>query len=190
MWLQDYKECLGILRLSILVHALTAKMCNGFRQSCTVTGHEIHLEEQMCLANKKKSICKRITGFQVAIYHQTTVWSSANINFLIYLVMRCQCNVSLQYLPQDPFKVMVTSADSHVRILDGINVIGKYKGLFPFLISDSNPFDFCFPVIWGPCACSITAMKIDMWFCMIVGHRVYLFCFWLGYLLWSLHCSF
>ncbi|XP_009631166.1 uncharacterized protein [Nicotiana tomentosiformis] len=61
-----------------------------------VEGHEIHLEEQMCLANKKKSICKRITGFQ--------------------------------FLPQDPSKVMVTSADSHVRILDGINVIGKYKG--------------------------------------------------------------
>ncbi|MCD7448649.1 hypothetical protein HAX54_045297 [Datura stramonium] len=62
----------------------------------SLEGHEIQLEEQMCLANKKKSICKRIT--------------------------------SLQFFPQDSSKVMVTCADSHVRILDGINVIGKYKG--------------------------------------------------------------
>ncbi|KAK4362903.1 hypothetical protein RND71_018144 [Anisodus tanguticus] len=62
----------------------------------SLEGHEIQLEEQMCLAAKKKSICKRITGFQ--------------------------------FFPQDPSKVMVTCADSHVRILDGINVIGKYKG--------------------------------------------------------------
>lgn len=62
----------------------------------SLEGHEIQLEEQICLANKKKSICKRITGFQ--------------------------------FFPQDPSKVMVTCADSHVRILDGINVIGKYKG--------------------------------------------------------------
>ncbi|XP_015071000.1 uncharacterized protein LOC107015292 [Solanum pennellii] len=62
----------------------------------SLEGHEIQLEEQMCLANKKKSICKRITGFQ--------------------------------FFPQDPSKVMVTCADSHVRILDGVNVIGKYKG--------------------------------------------------------------
>ncbi|KAL3630718.1 hypothetical protein CASFOL_023702 [Castilleja foliolosa] len=55
------------------------------------------LETQMCLAGKKKSPCKRITGFQ--------------------------------YLPQDPTKVLVTCADSHVRIIDGLNVIGKYKGL-------------------------------------------------------------
>ncbi|XP_016564337.1 uncharacterized WD repeat-containing protein alr2800 isoform X2 [Capsicum annuum] len=63
----------------------------------SLEGHEIQLEEQMCLANKKKSFCKRITGFQ--------------------------------FFPQDPSKVMVTCADSHVRILDGIHVIGKYKGL-------------------------------------------------------------
>ncbi|XP_059298893.1 WD repeat-containing protein YMR102C-like [Lycium ferocissimum] len=59
--------------------------------------HEIQLEEQICLGSKKKSLCKRITGFQ--------------------------------YLPQDPSKVIVTCADSLVRILSGINVIGKFKGL-------------------------------------------------------------
>ncbi|XP_054798041.1 uncharacterized protein LOC129303060 [Prosopis cineraria] len=34
-----------------------------------------------------------------------------------------------QFLPHDSSKVMVTCADSQVRILDGPNVIGKYKGL-------------------------------------------------------------
>lgn len=35
----------------------------------------------------------------------------------------------LQFLPQDSSKVMVTSADSRVRILQGQTVIGKYKGV-------------------------------------------------------------
>ncbi|XP_028789843.1 WD repeat-containing protein 44-like [Neltuma alba] len=34
-----------------------------------------------------------------------------------------------QFLPHDFSKVMVTCADSQVRILDGPNVVGKYKGL-------------------------------------------------------------
>lgn len=34
----------------------------------------------------------------------------------------------MQFLPQDPSKILVTSADSKVRIIDGVNVIGKYKG--------------------------------------------------------------
>ncbi|XP_061352439.1 uncharacterized protein LOC133297334 [Gastrolobium bilobum] len=36
---------------------------------------------------------------------------------------------AFQFLPQDFNKVMVTCADSQVRILDGLNVIGKYKSL-------------------------------------------------------------
>ncbi|GFP94773.1 WD repeat-containing protein 44 [Phtheirospermum japonicum] len=62
-----------------------------------LSDNHFQLETQMCLAGKKKSTCKRITGFQ--------------------------------FLPQDPTKVLVTCADSHVRIIDGLNVIGKYKGL-------------------------------------------------------------
>ncbi|KAL2921770.1 putative WD repeat-containing protein C3H5.08c [Bienertia sinuspersici] len=34
-----------------------------------------------------------------------------------------------QFFPQDPSKVMISCADSQVRILQGVNVIGKYKGL-------------------------------------------------------------
>ncbi|PWA95728.1 G-protein beta WD-40 repeat-containing protein [Artemisia annua] len=36
--------------------------------------------------------------------------------------------IGFQFYPQDTSKVMVTCADSHVIILHGINVIGKYKG--------------------------------------------------------------
>ncbi|CAH9140862.1 unnamed protein product [Cuscuta epithymum] len=35
---------------------------------------------------------------------------------------------AIQFVPRDPSKVMVTCADSQVRILSGMNVIGKYKG--------------------------------------------------------------
>ncbi|CAL9243382.1 unnamed protein product [Arabidopsis halleri] len=34
-----------------------------------------------------------------------------------------------QFLPQDPSKVLVVSADSKVRIIQGNNVVGKYKGV-------------------------------------------------------------
>ncbi|XP_057950831.1 uncharacterized protein LOC131145653 [Malania oleifera] len=41
----------------------------------------------------------------------------------------CKRITGLQFLPQDPSKVMVTCADSQVRILCGNSVIGKYKGV-------------------------------------------------------------
>ncbi|KAE8719706.1 histone-lysine N-methyltransferase ATXR6-like [Hibiscus syriacus] len=40
----------------------------------------------------------------------------------------CRRITGLQFLPQDSSKVMVTCADSQVRILQGLNVICKYKG--------------------------------------------------------------
>ncbi|KAI3704832.1 hypothetical protein L1987_75061 [Smallanthus sonchifolius] len=40
----------------------------------------------------------------------------------------CKRIIGFQFCPQDASKVMVTCADSHVRILHGVNVIRKYKG--------------------------------------------------------------
>lgn len=34
----------------------------------------------------------------------------------------------LQFFPEDPHRVMITSANSKVWILDGLDVIHKYKG--------------------------------------------------------------
>lgn len=47
----------------------------------------------------------------------------------------------MQFLPQDPSKVIVTCADSLVRILSGINVIGKYRGMLPSRVLDDNLVD-------------------------------------------------
>ncbi|KAG6426595.1 hypothetical protein SASPL_110821 [Salvia splendens] len=69
-----------------------AGTCHLFHSS----DNHFQLGAQMFLTSKKKSACKRITGFQ--------------------------------FLPQDPSKILVTSADSKVRIIDGVKVIGKYKG--------------------------------------------------------------
>ncbi|KAJ8771583.1 hypothetical protein K2173_026760 [Erythroxylum novogranatense] len=56
----------------------------------------LQLDAEVSLHSKKKSACKKITGFQ--------------------------------FCPQDSTKVMVISADSQVRILQGLNVISKYRG--------------------------------------------------------------
>ncbi|KAL6660274.1 hypothetical protein ACP70R_002396 [Stipagrostis hirtigluma subsp. patula] len=37
--------------------------------------------------------------------------------------------IGFQYCPSDPKKLMVTSGDSQVRILDGVHVVSSYKGL-------------------------------------------------------------
>ncbi|XP_071688045.1 uncharacterized WD repeat-containing protein C3H5.08c-like [Rutidosis leptorrhynchoides] len=66
--------------------------CNFF----SISGNCFQLEASVLLNSKKKSPCKRITGFQ--------------------------------FCPHDSSKVMVTCADSHVRILDGPTVIGKFRG--------------------------------------------------------------
>ncbi|XP_068634647.1 uncharacterized protein [Aristolochia californica] len=41
----------------------------------------------------------------------------------------CKRITGVQFCPSDPRKVMVTSADSQVRIIDGFEVICKYRGL-------------------------------------------------------------
>ncbi|XP_040989705.1 uncharacterized protein LOC121237161 [Juglans microcarpa x Juglans regia] len=61
------------------------------------TDAHLQLNVQICLQGKKKSLGKRITGFQ--------------------------------FSPNEPSKVMVTSADSVVRILSGVDIICKFKGL-------------------------------------------------------------
>ncbi|GAV82833.1 WD40 domain-containing protein [Cephalotus follicularis] len=73
-----------------------------------ISDNHLQLDAQICLHNKKKSLCKRITGFQ--------------------------------FFPQDSSKVMVTCADSQVRILHGLNVICKYKGLR----NSGNQISACF----------------------------------------------
>jgi hypothetical protein len=46
--------------------------------------------------------------------------------------------VGFQYCPSDPKKLMVTSGDSQVRILDGVHVISNYKGTDSLFYSRCN----------------------------------------------------
>lgn len=41
----------------------------------------------------------------------------------------CKRITHFEFFPHDPSKLMVTCADSQVRVLQGINVVGKYRGL-------------------------------------------------------------
>ncbi|KAG2297056.1 hypothetical protein Bca52824_043725 [Brassica carinata] len=75
--------------------------CRFFNMS----GEYLELDSQIHFHNKKMSPNKRITGFQILT------------------------NVFLPVLPQDPSKVLVVSADSKVRILQGNDVVRRYKGI-------------------------------------------------------------
>lgn len=87
--------------------------------------NHLELESQVALNGRKKSPLKRIIGFQVPflilhvlIYFFVTFNSyKSNFSYMHY-----------QYCPSDPKKLMVTSGDSQVRILDGLHVISNYKG--------------------------------------------------------------
>ncbi|KAH0457077.1 hypothetical protein IEQ34_014984 [Dendrobium chrysotoxum] len=59
--------------------------------------NHLQLDAEITFQGRKKSVDKRITGFQ--------------------------------FCPSNHLKLMVTSADSTVRILDGIDVVSKFKGL-------------------------------------------------------------
>lgn len=73
--------------------------------------------------------------------------------FPSFIIMR------MQFLPQDPSRVLVTSADSQVRIIDGVNVIGKYKGT---IFMPSVPFlKTCFKSLLS-CEQCIFMSKIDI----------------------------
>lgn len=49
---------------------------------------------------------------------------------------------SLQFSPSDPGKVIAVSADSHIRVLDGVQVICKYKGSHSLFCISHFPFLF------------------------------------------------
>ncbi|XP_077230364.1 uncharacterized protein LOC143863545 isoform X2 [Tasmannia lanceolata] len=68
------------------------------------SGNHLQLDAQLCVQGKKKSTCKRITGFQFAPEDSKRV-----------MITSAQ-------------RVMITSADSKVRILDKFDVIHKYRG--------------------------------------------------------------
>lgn len=102
----------------------------------------MQLDSQLCLIGKKKLPGRGITGFQVLYFCLLLLMLSElfyifyfSYDFCDFLYELSFCDkliicYSFQFLPQDSNKVMVSCADSQVRILDGLNVIGKYKSMF------------------------------------------------------------
>lgn len=66
----------------------------------------------------------------------------------------------MQFLPQDPTKILVTSADSQVRIVDGgLNVIEKYKGVYSILFV----FFFCYRLCVSRSQISVIYSSFTLW---------------------------
>lgn len=79
------------------------------------------------------NILQKVETLQISSSAQVLlIIFSSVLLFLNYSGFCKICNFSLfcllQYSPSDPTKVMVTSSDSQVRILDGPVVISKYRG--------------------------------------------------------------
>ncbi|KAJ9171534.1 hypothetical protein P3X46_014890 [Hevea brasiliensis] len=88
----------------ILIVILQGLVVGSMTDNCLFyDASDDHLRAQVCLQGKKKSPFKRITGFQVI------------------------CHCALQFSPSDPTRLMVTSAASQICILDGVDVICKYR---------------------------------------------------------------
>ena len=96
-----------------------------------ISDHQLQLDAQISLQAKKKSSDKRITGFQVANCKRIDFWYFFRLITVLSfesLVLNSLISI-IQYCPSDPRKLLVTSADSQIRILDGIDVVSKYKGI-------------------------------------------------------------
>lgn len=52
----------------------------------------------------------------------------ASVSIVSKKKLPCKRIIGFQFCPQDSSKLMVSCADSHVRILHGANVIGKFRG--------------------------------------------------------------
>lgn len=111
--------------------------------------NQLQLEDEICLKGKKKLACKRITGFQVSApcllfasrpKETTRLLFSRSISVCVlyrltfffgkasHIDLHVGLFFSLQFSPSDPTKVLVTSADSQVRVLCGADVLLKFKG--------------------------------------------------------------
>lgn len=77
--------------------------------------------------------CSNLFTGEKEVYRQEGDWISGSCS---HLCVRYKCfNTGhsynyyfVQFCPSDSSKVMVTSADSQVRILSGVNVMCKFKG--------------------------------------------------------------
>lgn len=91
------------------------------------TDGKLHQLNQVDFQTKKKSSSRKITGFQVIL-----LFASNLSYYCFYSSPRDKGYkfISEQFSPSNPSEVLVTSADSRIRILDGLDIVHKFRGIF------------------------------------------------------------
>jgi WD repeat-containing protein 44 len=72
---------------------------------------------------KRKAQAKKITGFQVHMQTQ----SNKHFSYMACLCMILPWSWA-QFAPGNPAEVLVTSADSQIRVFDGVTMVQKFRG--------------------------------------------------------------
>ena len=130
------KELAAITALLVLVHSdllFYSISVLIFHVICD-SGGKLHQKAQIEIQTKKrKSHAKKITGFQVVQnflcflqqlhyfgLHRPHKFLSKYSNTIIFN--------RLQFVPGTPSEVLITSADSQIRLFDGIQLTQKFRG--------------------------------------------------------------
>ncbi|KAF8411176.1 hypothetical protein HHK36_003719 [Tetracentron sinense] len=88
-------------------------LVGSYKGSCRLyntSENKLHQKSQINLQNKKKSHLKKITGFQAL--HSS--------HLLIHSIE--------QFAPGSSSEVLITSADSRIRVIEGVDLVHKFKG--------------------------------------------------------------
>lgn len=91
-------------------------------------GSVLSLNTQVHLHSRKKSSGSRITGIQVFLSKLLTY--ACTLLLVVFLTQ----GYFLQFFKNDSRRVMITSEDSKIHILDGVEIVHKYKGIGLFLL--------------------------------------------------------
>lgn len=94
---------------------------------CDGTGNDLELEAEIHFPDGKKSSGNKITGIQVFALEALPSYNQLSLNHDLFVV-NILSHLILQFSKEESHKIMITSEDSKLRILDGFEVIHKFKG--------------------------------------------------------------
>jgi len=89
-------------------------------------GKHFQLDAQIRVHGKKRTSGNKITGIQVLFFPWNFVTSK--IYTFLLLCLHFNTLITLQFSQKNHQRVMITSEDSKVRILEGIELVQTYKG--------------------------------------------------------------
>lgn len=103
-------------------------LSKSFNKYLLYPDNKLLQKSQINLQNKKKkSPHKKITGFQVN--HCVLVLWFSRCTFACSHSYPLFIFTNLQFAPGSTSEVLITSADSRVRVVDGIDLVHKFKGM-------------------------------------------------------------